>query len=146
HPISIDTYDFEQSVLKENVQKMTTEIRNVFANQRIILSVDRLDYSKGILERLEALRLLLLDYPRYREKLGLLMLVVSSRSDVSYYKYHTRMVYELVVIIDSEYATLEWRPVHYYYHQVHMGPLSACYAASDVCIVTTLRDALHLVS
>jgi len=146
HPISIDAYDFEQSVLKENVQKMTTEIRNVFANQRIILSVDRLDYSKGILERLEAFRLLLRDYPRYREKLVLLMLVVPSRSDVPSYEEHKRKVDELVGNINSEYATLEWRPVHYYYQQVNRDTLCAYYAASDVCLVTSLRDGLNLVS
>src|SRR5690606_12590947 len=146
HPISIDAYDFEQSVLKENVQKMTTEIRNVFANQRIILSVDRLDYSKGILERLEAFRLLLRDYPRYREKLVLLMLVVPSRSDVPSYEEHKRKVDELVGNINSDYATLEWRPVHYYYQQVNRDTLCAYYAASDVCLVTSLRDGLNLVS
>jgi len=146
HPISIDAFDFSQTVQKNAVQTMTREIHDVFANQRIILSVDRLDYSKGILERLEAFRLLLKDFPQYREKLVLLMLVVPSRSDVPSYEEHKRKVDELVGNINSEYASLGWRPVHYYYQQVNRDTLCAYYAAADVCLVTSLRDGLNLVS
>ncbi|MEG1022787.1 MAG: trehalose-6-phosphate synthase, partial [Myroides sp.] len=146
HPISIDAFDFSQTVQKDAVKKMSQEIHDVFANQRIILSVDRLDYSKGILERLEAFRLLLKDFPQYREKLILLMLVVPSRSDVPSYEEHKRKVDELVGNINSEYASLGWRPVHYYYQQVNRDTLCAYYAAADVCLVTSLRDGLNLVS
>lgn len=146
HPISIDAFDFSQTVQKPSVQKMTHEIQNVFANQRIILSVDRLDYSKGILERLEAFKLLLHDYPQYHEKLVLLMLVVPSRSDVPSYEEHKRKVDELVGNINAEYASLGWRPVHYYYQQMDRDTLCAHYAAADVCLVTSLRDGLNLVS
>lgn len=146
HPISIDAFDFSQTVQKDSVKKLTDEIHEVFANQRIILSVDRLDYSKGILERLEAFRLLLKDFPKYREKLVLLMLVVPSRSDVPSYEEHKRKVDELVGSINSQYASLGWRPVHYYYQQVNRDTLCAYYAAADVCLVTSLRDGLNLVS
>src|SRR5690606_19318875 len=104
------------------------------------------DYSKGILERLEAFRLLLKDFQQYREKLVLLMLVVPSRSDVPSYEEHKRKVDELVGNINSEYASLGWRPVHYYYQQVNRDTLCAYYAAADVCLVTSLRDGLNLVS
>lgn len=146
HSISIDAFDFSQTVQKNSVQKMKSEIHDIFADQRIILSVDRLDYSKGILERLEAFRLLLKDFPQYREKLVLLMLVVPSRSEVPSYEEHKRKVDELVGNINSEYASLGWRPVHYYYQQVNRDTLCAYYAAADVCLVTSLRDGLNLVS
>ncbi len=146
HPISIDAFDFSQTVQKTSVQKATHEIQNIFANQRIILSVDRLDYSKGILERLEAFKLLLHDFPQYREKLVLFMLVVPSRSDVPSYEEHKRKVDELVGNINAEYASLGWRPVHYHYQQVTRDTLCAYYAAADVCLVTSLRDGLNLVS
>lgn len=146
HPISIDAFTFSNTADKPVVQSKIQDIKKVFKNQQIILSVDRLDYSKGILERLEAFSQLLNDHPKYCENVVLVMLVVPSRFDVPSYEEHKKKVDELVGNINSKYSTLNWRPVHYYYQQMDRETLCAYYAASDFCLITSLRDGLNLVS
>lgn len=146
HPISIDAFSFEQTAKKSSVLNRSEEIRKVFHNQKIFLSVDRLDYSKGILERLAAFNLLLQDFPKYRGQVVLIMLIVPSRSEVPSYEEHKRKVDEMVGKINAEFANLDWRPVHYHYQQTDRDELCAYYKAADICLITSLRDGLNLVS
>ena len=146
HPISIDAFSFSQTAKKDTVKKRCAEIKEVFKNQHIFLSVDRLDYSKGILERLKAFNLLMEDFPQYQGKVVLVMLIVPSRSDVPSYEEHKRKVDEMVGKINARFANLDWRPVHYHYQQTDRDELCAYYEAADICLITSLRDGLNLVS
>lgn len=146
HPISIDAQEFSLTAETENVKQLARKITLAFEPQKIILSVDRLDYSKGVLERLIAFKELLEDYPHYRNKIALVMIVVPSRTNVPSYEKHKRKVDELVGNINAMFATPEWHPINYYYQNFDREALCAYYAAADVCLITSLRDGLNLVS
>ncbi len=146
HPISIDAQGFSLTADNEDVKQQALKIEEAFHPYKIILSVDRLDYSKGVLERLVAFKELLTDYPHYRNKIVLVMIVVPSRTNVPSYEKHKRKVDELVGNINALFATPQWRPINYYYQHFDRESLCAYYATADVCLITSLRDGLNLVS
>lgn len=146
HPISIDADSFSQTSDTEKVKAIAEKIQKAFHPFQIILSVDRLDYSKGVLERLSAYKELLTDYPSYHKKIVLVMIIVPSRTNVPSYENHKKKVDELVGNINAMFATPEWRPVHYYYQHFDRETLCAYYSSADVCLITSLRDGLNLVS
>jgi trehalose 6-phosphate synthase/phosphatase len=112
----------------------------------MILSVDRLDYSKGILQRLQAFELFLNTHPKFKGKVSLFMLVVPSRDRVPQYKALKREIDRLVGDINAQNQSLEWQPIYYFYRSIPMDLLSAIYQTADVCLVTPLRDGMNLVS
>src|SRR5690606_12944021 len=116
-----------------------------FHNRKIILSIDRLDYSKGILERLQAYENLLQLYPELRDKVVLYMLVVPSRDTVPQYKALLDEVDRMVGHINAVYGFNEWTPIAYFYNSLPVEDLSALYVAADICLVTSLRDGMNLV-
>ncbi len=146
HPISIDTQDFSLTAASVEVRKKRDEMKRLFNGQRIILSVDRLDYAKGILERLIAYRRLLIENPDLHQKITLVMIIVPSRTKVLSYEKHKKKVDEWVGNINAAFAAPNWRPVHYYYQHFDRETLCAYYALADLCLITSLRDGLNLVS
>ena len=146
HPISIDAQEFSLTASSSEVNDIVEKIKMAFDSCKIILSVDRIDYSKGVLERLSAFKQLLKEYPEYHSKIVLIMIVVPSRTNVLSYKKHKKKVDELVGNINAIFATPEWRPVHYYYKHFDRETLCAYYATADICLITSLRDGLNLVS
>src|SRR5699024_3457904 len=107
---------------------------------------DRLDYSKGILMRLHGYEKLLKTYPALHKKVVLYMLVVPSRDTVEQYKHLLDEIDRLVGHINSVYGDNEWRPIAYFYTSIPIQDLGALYLASDICIVSSLRDRMNLVS
>lgn len=146
HPISIDAQDFSSISDSPKVKDIANNIKQAFEPFKVILSVDRLDYSKGVLERLTAFKELLIDYPKYHKQVVLVMIVVPSRTNVVSYEKHKKKVDELVGNINAMFAVPEWRPVHYYYQHFDRETLCAYYSTADVCLITSLRDGLNLVS
>jgi len=146
HPISIDAQEFSLTTSTEKVKNTVQKMSDAFDPFKIILSVDRLDYSKGVLERLAAYKELLMDHPEYRSKIVLVMIIVPSRTNVASYENHKKKVDELVGNINAMFATPEWRPINYYYQHFDRETLCAYYATADVCLITSLRDGLNLVS
>src|SRR6185369_2990948 len=125
------------------------EARQLSANlsgKKLILSVDRLDYSKGITSRLEGFELFLENSPEYHGHVALLMVVVPSRIGVVQYDLMKRQVEELVGKINGRFGRVDWTPVLYQYRQVPFTALAALYSVSDVCLVTPLRDGINLVA
>ena len=113
---------------------------------KLILSVDRLDYSKGIPNRLEGYELFLETYPELQGKVALLMVVVPSRIGVMQYDLMKRQIEELVGKINGRFGRVGWTPVIYQYRHVPFTSLAALYAVSDVCLVTPLRDGMNLIA
>ena len=113
---------------------------------QIILSVDRLDYSKGIPNRLEGYELFLETHPEFQGKVALLMVVVPSRIGVMQYDLMKRQIEELVGKINGRFGRVGWTPVIYQYRHVPFTSLAALYAVSDVCLVTPLRDGMNLIA
>ena len=114
--------------------------------ERVVLGVDRLDYTKGIPERFRAFERLLERHPRHRESVVLLQLAVPSRSQVSEYKILKREIDELVGRINGRFATASWSPIRYLYRSVSQEKLVALYRDADVALVTPLRDGMNLVA
>jgi trehalose 6-phosphate synthase/phosphatase len=144
-PMGIDFEKFENLPLQPDVAQEIENLKND-KKGRMILSIDRLDYSKGILERLRAFELLLQMHPKHIEQLSLFMIVVPSRDTVPQYKDLKEQIDQLVGNINAKYRTLDWIPVNYFYRSFPIHTLSAMYSIADVCLVTPMRDGMNLVS
>jgi trehalose 6-phosphate synthase/phosphatase len=116
------------------------------SRERIVLGVDRLDYTKGIPERIRAFERLLELHPEHRENVVFLQLAVPSRSQVSEYRDLKREIDELVGRVNGKFATDLWSPIRYLYRAVPQQQLSGMYRDADVALVTPLRDGMNLVA
>jgi len=145
-PMGIDTAKFDSLVNEPEVIENIGSLKETMQYRKIILTIDRLDYSKGILQRLQAYELLLQTHPGYVDRISLYMIVVPSRDTVPQYKELKDQIDQLVGNINARYRTLNWLPVHYFYRSFPIEFLSALYATADICLVTPMRDGMNLVS
>lgn len=144
-PMGIDFEKFSNLSKSEQVQKKAEEIKESFGHRKLIISVDRLDYSKGITMRLHGYEKLLETHPNLRGKVVLYMLVVPSRDTVDQYRQLLDEIDRLVGHINSVYGDNQWTPIAYFYTSIPIEDLSALYLAADICIVSSLRDGMNLV-
>ncbi|MGH0036293.1 MAG: bifunctional alpha,alpha-trehalose-phosphate synthase (UDP-forming)/trehalose-phosphatase [Myxococcota bacterium] len=114
--------------------------------QKVVLGVDRLDYTKGIPERISAFERLLELHPEHREKVVLLQVAVPSRSQVAEYRALKREIDELVGQVNGRFATATWSPIRYLYRSLSQEKLASIYRDADVALVTPLRDGMNLVA
>ncbi len=145
YPMGTDSQRFSELVEEPNVQARIAELKENYKEQRLMLSIDRLDYSKGILQRLQALQLLLQENPRFHKQLVLYMVVVPSRDTVPEYQRLKEEIDRLVGHINAEFGTFDWYPIAYFYHSYPATEIAALYATADICVVTPLRDGMNLV-
>ncbi len=144
-PMGIDDAKFDQLIDENAVKQNLLQLQHDFAGQRMILSIDRLDYSKGILQRLQAFDLFLQENPEYSQIVSLYMIVVPSRDKVQRYKDLRDEIDKLVGNINARYRTNNWSPVNYFYRAFAMEELSALFQLAEVCLVTPMRDGMNLV-
>ena len=123
----------------------TTGLLQSVAGTKLILGVDRLDYTKGIPERLDAFARLL-TLPEWRGKVSLVQISVPSRADVQEYQEQRHRIEAAVGRINGELGEASWTPVRYLYRSYRRDQLSRFYRAADVCLVTPLRDGMNLVA
>jgi trehalose 6-phosphate synthase/phosphatase len=145
-PMGIDYEKFSLAAADPQVQREIQVLSDTLPGMKLILSVDRLDYSKGILNRLEGYELFLETNIEYHGRVALLMIVVPSRIGVVQYDLMKRQVEELVGKINGRFGRVGWTPVLYQYRHVPFNSLVALYSVSDVCLVTPLRDGMNLVA
>lgn len=145
-PMGIDFDKYASLPETHEVKEQIQQIKDTLKDTKLVLSIDRLDYSKGILQRLEAYEFLLKTRPEYIEKIALHMIVVPSRDTVPQYKNLRDQIDKKAGNINALYRTMEWSPVHYYYRSFPIETLSALYYSADVCLVTPMRDGMNLVS
>lgn len=145
-PMGIDYDKFANAVSSEEVQTERRRLRNVLGQRRVIISVDRLDYSKGIINRLEGFEKLLEDHPQLHEQVLLLMIVVPSRIAVDQYDLMKRQIEEMVGKINGRFGTLSWTPIVYQFRSMPFPALVAHYSLADIALVTPLRDGMNLVA
>jgi trehalose 6-phosphate synthase/phosphatase len=145
-PMGIDDYKFDQLTNDPIVLEQIESFKELREHGKTMLSIDRLDYSKGILQRLQAYELLLQTYPEYKGKLSFFMIVVPSRDTVPQYKDLRDQIDQFVGNINARFRTLNWLPIHYFYRSFSIEFLSALYNTADICLVTPLRDGMNLVS
>jgi len=146
YPISIDFQEFADAAAEPDTLAAVAKIRQGLGGARVILGVDRLDYTKGILERLKSFEALLAADPDVRGRVSMLQLVVPSREEIGEYQQLKLAIERRVSQINGKYATPAWVPVHYWYRNLSRADLVAFYRAADVALVTPLRDGMNLVA
>ena len=161
-PIGIDPDKFTEGLKKEKVQKRIQVLEEKFKGVKLIVGVDRLDYIKGVPQKLHALEVFLTDHPEWIGKVVLVQVAVPSRQDVEEYQNLRAVVNELVGRINGKFGmlildhnrccsdlfagTIEFMPIHFMHKSVNFEELIALYAVSDVCLVSSTRDGMNLVS
>ncbi|KAL0585721.1 hypothetical protein ABG067_004645 [Albugo candida] len=146
YPIGIDPDHFVRILNADRTQNRIQELCTTFAGKRIIIGVDRMDYIKGIPHRMLSMERFLSMYPEHREKVILIQVAVPSRTGVLEYQNLAANVNEMVGRINGRFGTLDYTPIHYIHHSVQPHELVALYNIADVCLVTSLRDGMNLVS
>jgi trehalose 6-phosphate synthase/phosphatase len=145
-PMGIDYERYSEARSLPEVQKRIAEVQADRPAKKLVLSVDRLDYTKGIPERLRAYERFLEKYPRYASEVSMVIIVSPSRTAVPQYQELKREVDQLVSIINGRFSTIAWTPVHYFYRTFPFEHLSALYAEADCLLVTALRDGMNLIA
>src|SRR6266581_4297212 len=145
-PIGIDFESFEKRAASEEVGQRVSELRAAFPGTQLILGVDRLDYSKGIPERLRAFRIALERYEELRGRVVLIQNVVPSRVEIPRYHEFKDRIDRLVGDINGRFSTDTWLPVHYRFRSLDRDDLLAHYRACEIALVTPLKDGMNLVA
>jgi trehalose 6-phosphate synthase len=144
-PISIDAAEFEGRGRSDEARSSLASLRASEPNRRMILGIDRLDYTKGIPEKFESFRALLRQHPSLHGSVTLVQVVVPSREDIPGYQGQKVAIERLVGEINGQFTRSGWVPIHYLYRSLGGPELSAYYLAADVALVTPLKDGMNLV-
>ena len=146
HPVGVDVASFEQLAALPSVRAETQRIRDEARGRRIVLGIDRLDYTKGIPRRLLAIERFLEREQALRHEVRFIQLAVPTRERVEAYAEYRRHVNELVGRINGHFGSIDAVPIHYLHRSLSMEQVTALYAAADVMLVTPLRDGMNLVA
>lgn len=146
HPISIDYLKFNNASKNPSVVNKIKEIHEQFSNKKILFSVDRLDYTKGILNRLLGFEHFLEHNPNWIQRIVLIIIVVPSRIGVFHYQQMKKQIDETIGRINGKFSTVDWIPIIYKFDSLDFESLIAFYNASDIMLVTPLRDGMNLVA
>jgi alpha,alpha-trehalose-phosphate synthase [UDP-forming] len=145
-PISIDYNHFSSFASKKETIALENKIKKSLKNIKIVLSVERLDYTKGIKERIRAIDYFFETYPEYKRKIIFLQITVPSRSKVEEYITFKREIDELTGKINGKYSYEMWSPITYIYKSLSQEKLIAYYKVADICLLTSLRDGMNLIA
>jgi len=154
-PMGIDFDKFELAAqrLQDRPEKKISALKRSFDKHnedtpgvKLILSIDRLDYTKGIANRLHAFEYFLQKYPDFLEKVSLVMLCVPSRTTVEHYQLMKKEIDELVGRINGQYSSVNWTPVMYFFRSMPFEDLVDLYRTCDIALVTPIRDGMNLVA
>ncbi|MCW9068341.1 MAG: trehalose-6-phosphate synthase [Sulfurimonas sp.] len=145
-PISIDYNEFSTQAESKEVTRITNDIKSSYAGEKFILGIDRLDYSKGIPQRLRAYRSLLAKNPKLRTKIKLMQIMIPSREDIDKYSELKSEIEELIGEINGKFSQLGWIPIQYSYDSLSRTELLAYYRASEIALVTPLKDGMNLIA
>lgn len=145
-PISIDYKDFAKSAANAQVARRADVLQSDMSQEQIILGIDRLDYSKGIVERLKGFRNALRRFPELRKNSTMVQVVVPSRKQIPQYASLKVEIERLVGQINGEFTRSGWAPVHYQFRSLERNELLAYYRMSDTALITSLKDGMNLIA
>lgn len=146
YPIGIDVDEFRQLVAAPEAREMYERMQREYSRRKLLVGVDRLDYSKGLPQRLRAFRELLEKNEETRNSATLIQIASPSREDVSAYSDILHELESLCGSINGNFGDLDWMPVRYIHRTVARARLPGLYRASRVALVTPLRDGMNLVA
>ncbi|KAG5518142.1 hypothetical protein PMAC_003328 [Pneumocystis sp. 'macacae'] len=145
-PVGIDPDKFTEGLKQPKVIERIKVLEKKFQDVKIIVGVDRLDYIKGVPQKLHALEFFLTEHPEWIGKVVLVQVAVPSRQDVEEYQNLRAIVNELVGRINGKFGSIEFMPIHFIHKSISFDELIALYAVSDICLVSSTRDGMNLVS
>ncbi len=145
-PISINYSQFHDAYDKPAVARLREEYKKQFAGKKMIFSVDRLDYTKGVSSRLAAYEHFLVNNPGFMGKVVFVMVIVPSRDNISRYAERKKLIDEYIGRLNSKMGTFNWQPVIYRYSSLEYDELLAFYTSCDLALITPLRDGMNLVA
>lgn len=145
-PIGIDYVKFARATKRRSVQLERVRLRWKYRHKKVIVAFDRLDPTKGFLERLRAYRTLLRRHPELHRKIVLVMIANPSRTEVLEYQQLKEKVEKLVATINSQFGTLTWQPIEYHYTTMGYEKIAALFSRADVGFIVPLRDGMNLVT
>ncbi|MFH0703104.1 MAG: trehalose-6-phosphate synthase [bacterium] len=146
HPISIDFNLISKLAKNKCVQNKAEELRNMLQADIIGLGVDRLDYTKGLFEKLNGIESFLDSYPEFHKKFIFIQIAVPSRVEVPEYQKLKKEIDETVGRINGKFSVDGWSPISYIYNSLNIKDLISYYSCADFALVTALRDGLNLVA
>ncbi len=145
-PMGIDYDKYTQAASNPEIRTEMNKMVTTTGKRKIIISIDRLDYTKGIIERLEAFDLFLSQNPQYKGKVTLIMVAVPSRTGVEDYQLLRERLEHLVGRINGEHGSIGYMPVWYLYRFLPFQQITALYNIADVALITPLRDGMNLIA
>ena len=146
-PMGIDYEKYAHPVLDDSTKTEDVKyIETLAKDRRLIISIDRLDYTKGIPQRVKAFAQFVRNHPEYHRKVSLVMIVVPSRSNVDQYKELKQEIDTLSGELNSTYGSFVWTPIKYFYRSLNFRELTTLYRLADVAMITPLRDGMNLVA
>jgi trehalose 6-phosphate synthase/phosphatase len=145
-PISIDVRDIERRASEPSVREAARGLKSAQPGRKIVLGCDRLDYTKGIPQKLDAFRSFLRRFPEWHRRVTLFQVLVPSREDILRYQNQKIEIEQLVGEINGQFTRSGWVPIHYLYRSLEPERLLAYYQAADVALVTPLKDGMNLVA
>ncbi|HKB44555.1 MAG TPA: bifunctional alpha,alpha-trehalose-phosphate synthase (UDP-forming)/trehalose-phosphatase, partial [Chitinophagaceae bacterium] len=145
-PIGIDYNKFQDAAKDYEVLEIRNGIKKNFEGKKIIFSVDRLDYTKGLMDRLNAFEYFLEQFPQWLENVVFILNVVPSRDEIPAYNERKKQMEEKIGTINGKFSTISWQPIIYRYTHIQFNEMAALYQAADAALITPLRDGMNLVA
>jgi trehalose 6-phosphate synthase len=145
-PISIDYDGLANRSRAADVSAEAAVISEHIEHQKLVLGIDRLDYTKGIPRRLKAFSGALDVYPELRRRITFLQVIVPSRTDVPRYQALKEEIERLIGEINGQFTQPGWIPVQYMYRSLRDTELLAYYRVADIALITPLKDGMNLVA
>ncbi|MCQ4325912.1 glucosylglycerol-phosphate synthase [Stutzerimonas stutzeri] len=146
HPVGLDLDRVRNALAREAVQQAMSRLRQELAGVRLILAVERLDYTKGVLEKLQAFEAMLAANPELHGKVTLASICVPAAQEISVYDTLQGQIEQAVGRINGRFASIGWTPVQFFFRSHPFDEVVAWYAMADVMWITPLRDGLNLVA
>ena len=145
-PIGIDYEKFRSGSTNLQTVEKRNDIKKNFQQQKIIFSLDRLDYTKGVMQRLNGYHRFLQTNSDWHQKVVMLLNIIPSRDRLSKYSERKKMIEQKISNINGKFSTYGWQPIVYFYQHLDFENLSALYQLADVALVTPLRDGMNLIA
>jgi trehalose 6-phosphate synthase len=145
-PLGIDYQKFDQLSHDEDYLARAKEVKDHYETEKLIFAVDRLDYTKGIEERLEGIDRFFEKYPEYQGRVSFVQRVAPSRTGIEEYQKMKERIEKKVAEINGKYQKDQWQPVKYFYGSVPQNELLPYYKAADLGLITAAIDGMNLVA
>lgn len=146
HPVGLDIDRVRNALAQERTREQMAHLREELRGIKLVLSVERLDYTKGILEKLQAYERLLADNPELHKKITLVSICVPAAREMTIYDELQAQIEQAVGRINGRFARIGWTPVQFFFRSFPFDEVVAWYAMADVMWITPLRDGLNLVA